>query len=278
MVRSVTSFLKLWLRFDHLHLASARSLDDLLVKFEAVRARALERPPPSLAKLPSPNDFRPSLNFEEENSEALKAFRSKFHPSDQSKENRLVTKAVLTLSSEKSREKVSEAPKMFLSFPNKDKRPANIKSLFSPEERPLKYKTSFGGQTDGLSMKSGSGEDFEHKTFHNYPSNTSTNNSVTNSLGLKSGSYFPNRTTSNRPKHHPIVQLINSQDPAPDEYCPNRIVLSVPAREEEELRKLKESLEGIGEEVNELFLSNIESEDREEELKGIAAEFETLLN
>jgi hypothetical protein len=29
--------------------------------------------------------------------------------------------------------------------------------------------------------------------------------------------------------------------------------------------------------VNELFLSNIDSEDREEQLKGIAAEFETLL-
>ncbi len=37
------------------------------------------------------------------------------------------------------------------------------------------------------------------------------------------------------------------------------------------MRKLKESLEGIGEEVNELFLSNIESEDKEDQLKGIAA-------
>lgn len=45
------------------------------------------------------------------------------------------------------------------------------------------------------------------------------------------------------------------------------------------MRKLKESLEGIGEEVNELFLSNIESEhNKDEELKYIAAEFENLLN
>jgi hypothetical protein len=50
-------------------------------------------------------------------------------------------------------------------------------------------------------------------------------------------------------------------------------------REEEALRKLKESLEGIGEEVNELFLSNIDSEgNKEEELKVIAAEFQNLLN
>lgn len=64
MVRSITGFLKLWLRFDHQHLASAWSLDDLLVKFEAVRSRALDRPQPSLSKF-APE--RPSLNFEEEN-------------------------------------------------------------------------------------------------------------------------------------------------------------------------------------------------------------------
>ena len=122
--------------------------------------------------------------------------------------------------------------------------------------------------------------EFEHKTFNNYPSNTSTNNSVNQSMGLKSGSsYFPNRTTSNKHKNHPIVQLINSQDSAPDEYCPNKILINGVKEEDETLRKLKESLEGIGEEVNELFLSNIESEqNKDEELKHIAAEFENLLN
>lgn len=74
MVRSITGFLKLWLRFDHQHLASAWSLDDLLVKFEAVRLRALDRLQPSLSKF-APE--RPSLNFEEENGETLKPNRSK---------------------------------------------------------------------------------------------------------------------------------------------------------------------------------------------------------
>jgi hypothetical protein len=122
--------------------------------------------------------------------------------------------------------------------------------------------------------------DFEHKTFNNYPSNTSTNNSVNHSLGLKSGSnYFPNRTTSTKPKNHPIVELINSQDTTPDEYRQNKILINGTRESEEGCRKGKESLEGIGEEVNELFLSNIESDgNNTEELKVISAEFEHLLN
>ena len=49
-------------------------------------------------------------------------------------------------------------------------------------------------------------------------------------MGLKGGTYFPNRTTSNKPKYHPIVQLINSQDKTPDEYGPNKIVIAAPAK------------------------------------------------
>jgi hypothetical protein len=153
MVRSITGFLKLWLRFDYQHLASAWSLDGLLVKFEAVRSRALDRPQPSLSKF-APE--RPSLNFEEENGETLKAIRSKHNVGEQAKENRLASKAVLALSNEKPKEKPSDPPKMFLSFPNKDKRTSNFKPAFFTEERRLKYKTSFGGHTDGFSIKSDS--------------------------------------------------------------------------------------------------------------------------
>jgi hypothetical protein len=101
MVRSITAFLKLWLRFDHLYLSSARSLDDLLVKFEAVRARALDRPQLSIAKLAT--DCRPSFNFEEESAETLKFIRSKNPPIDQAKENRSGCKPILTLSNEKAK-------------------------------------------------------------------------------------------------------------------------------------------------------------------------------
>lgn len=42
---------------------------------------------------------------------------------------------------------------------------------------------------------------------------------------------------------------------------------------------MKESLDGIGEEVNELFFSNIESDgNKEEELKQIEQEFGSLLD
>ena len=96
MLRSIVTFLKLWLRFDHLYLSSAWSLDDLLVKFEAVRARALDRPQASLSKLANE---RPSLNFEEESVLTLKAIRSKNQISDQAKENRIKSKLTVAVSS-----------------------------------------------------------------------------------------------------------------------------------------------------------------------------------
>lgn len=104
--------------------------------------------------------------------------------------------------------------------------------------------------------------DYEHKTFNN-PQSGKT--SVNQSLGLKgSSNYFPNRTTSN--KHHPIVQLINSQDVAPDEYRQNKILIDDQndELEREKLRRMKDSLDGIGEEVNELFFSNVESDGNKE--------------
>ncbi len=68
------------------------------------------------------------------------------------------------------------------------------------------------------------------------------------SLGLKSDKYFPNRTTSN--KNHPIVQLISSQDQSPHEYKQNKILLEDHAAQEEHererLRRMRESLDGIG--------------------------------
>jgi len=78
------------------------------------------------------------------------------------------------------------------------------------------------------------------------------------------GNYFPNRTTSN--KSHPIVQLINSINEGGDEYRENKIVISDEKHEEEEKRKnLRKSLDGIGEEINELFFSNVYSQENKDE-------------
>jgi hypothetical protein len=108
-----------------------------------------------------------------------------------------------------------------------------------------------------------------HRTFNT----TAVKASLNQSAGGEGG-YFPNRTTSK--VNHPIVQLINSQDDNPHEYRPNRLLEGA---EEREVRKMKESLGGIGEEVNDLFKSNIESEDnREDEMKQIEEEFGGLLD
>lgn len=69
--------------------------------------------------------------------------------------------------------------------------------------------------------------------------------------------YFPNKTTSN--KHH-IVNLINKLDTNSNEYVKNKILLDedrMKDLEKEKLKKMKESLDGIGEELNDLFVSNI---------------------
>lgn len=83
-----------------------------------------------------------------------------------------------------------------------------------------------------------------------------TKTTVNTSLGGLS-SYFPNRTTSNR--NH-IVRMILEFDKDPDDFGKNNLVLDedkLRELEREKLKRLKESLHGIGEELNDLFQSNL---------------------
>ncbi len=66
MTRSITTYLKLWLRFDYQHLGLANNLNELLIKFEAVRAKALDKLS-NRSPRKQINDQRPSFNFEEIN-------------------------------------------------------------------------------------------------------------------------------------------------------------------------------------------------------------------
>ena len=65
--------------------------------------------------------------------ETLKAIRSKNQITDQTKENRIGSKPTPTVSSEKPKDKNNEQPKMFLSFPNKDKKRGNTKPILLAE-------------------------------------------------------------------------------------------------------------------------------------------------
>ena len=108
----------------------------------------------------------------------------------------------------------------------------------------------------------------------------STNVSGSESLRLGSSSYHPSCTTSG--KFHPIVQLIRNQSTEEeDEYGKNRIMLC--EDEETRIKRLqvlkKQSLDGIGEEVEELFMSNIlEVDDNDEDLMEVEMELGNLLN
>lgn len=93
---------------------------------------------------------------------------------------------------------------------------------------------------------------------------------VNKSLGPKAG-YFPNKTAST--KNH-IVSMINKLDDNPNDYAKNKILLEDEKNEREKQRKMKESLCGIGEELNDLFMSTIENEEEnEQERQQIEAEF-----
>ena len=75
--------------------------------------------------------------------------------------------------------------------------------------------------------------------------------------------YYPNKTTSNANGKHHIVAMINQQDSSPQEYGKNKLVLDERRMVELERgrAKGKECLDGIGEELNDLFVSSIENEE-----------------
>ena len=63
--------------------------------------------------------------------------------------------------------------------------------------------------------------------------------------------------------------MINQHDVNPNDYGKNKIVLDEKKMEElerERENKGKPELDGIGEEVNDLFLSNVENEEDNEEV------------
>lgn len=117
----------------------------------------------------------------------------------------------------------------------------------SEKEGQIRNKTTLSRNTDHASEKNVDFNegDFEIKSFNSI--NHITKLSINQSAGLKGNEYFPNRTTSN--KSHPIVSLINSQNGSSNEYKENRLLVE-DEEVEVERKKARESLDGIGEEIN----------------------------
>lgn len=84
--------------------------------------------------------------------------------------------------------------------------------------------------------------EFDHRSFNNKGGLVANK-----SIGMKAGSsLFPNKTTG---KNH-IVNLINKLDDNPSGYGKNKLLLEEDKMEEMEkmkIKKMKESLDGIGE-------------------------------
>ena len=77
-----------------------------------------------------------------------------------------------------------------------------------------------GNQLTSQTQKS---NNFEYSTFNNTSGGSNVKLKKSNSIGAKSGSYFPNKTTSNQ--KHSIVSLINKLDQNSEGYVKNKILL-----------------------------------------------------
>lgn len=106
-------------------------------------------------------------------------------------------------------------------------------------------------------------------------------NSMSRTTGNANSKYFPFKTTSANSKK--ILTLIKKADDNPDEYVSNSIKMDESKlremEEEEKLKKMKRSLNEVGEELDNLFLSNMEEEEEDgEESIQREKEFEELLS
>ena len=139
-------------------------------------------------------------------------------------------------------------------------------SLSNKMTSPLKFNHSSSNveNKNRTTLNSDKNEDYEHRTFNNINPVTPLISPLNKSLGMKGGNhYYPNKTTSNNNKHH-IVALINQQDSNPHEYGKNKLLLDEKKMNELEQargRRGKESLDGIGEELDGLFTSTMENEE-----------------
>ena len=84
-------------------------------------------------------------------------------------------------------------------------------SLSNKIGSPLKFAHQNSNDKEGMknrtTINSDKVDDYEHRTFNNMNSNVS--NPINKSQGVKSGAYYPNKTTSNKSGKHHIVAMIN---------------------------------------------------------------------
>lgn len=114
---------------------------------------------------------------------------------------------------------------------------------------------------------------YEHKTFHEAQKNVS----ISKGSSFKPSSYFPNKTASSS---NGIVNYILSNISKEDEPKHNKILLTDQEMEElerDQRARMKSSLTGIGEELNDLFTSWMAEEDKQESITNVEQDLQKLL-
>jgi hypothetical protein len=239
MIRSIVSFFKLWLRCDFSALAQAEHLHQLprLLKPAQHRSKGQLRP-----RSPNPiaANRRSSLNTTEVHTRR-RFGTTRLTPLNETGANN-VTKLVYRPTSPCQE---SESRFNSTTFVKSVKKKGLDRESVTEK---LKNKTTvYSSEQAELSCQS--------SPLNNTSLHAQSKTTFTKSMGMNC--YFPNKTTSN--KNH-IVRMILEHDSDPNFFGKNNILLDEEKLRELELQKLKrmkESLQGIGEEFNDLFQSTL---------------------
>lgn len=90
---------------------------------------------------------------------------------------------------------------------------------------------------------------------------------MSRTMGNTAKKYYPYKTTSANSRK--ILSLIKSGDENPDEYVGNNLKLDDERmrelEEREKMNRMKGSLNEVGEELDNLFLSNMEEDEEDDE-------------
>ena len=213
MVRSIVSYLKLWLKMDFSTLNDIKKLPELLIKYDIAvmkllqqsRSNTSSQSPPPLTRF---NTTKTQVNgfFNHVAGDNKNSHKHLVHPNSN-------PDASLSFSPKKGKSLMKSTPNNNIYHV----------SRFAIPSSPIQ-KFQFRNTVGENPAKRKEWNEYEHKTFGTKQGRENSKNSTEQSSGLGSGgSYFPSKTTHNA--KHPIVQFIKSQN-IPEEYKQNKLMLS----------------------------------------------------
>ena len=191
MIKSIINYLKLWFKCDFSLLSDVKQLKELQFKFEQLLIKSTEG---FKAKSPERDFLSSHRNSVNMNPNQMSNRQDLKYGQKMLAENKSMKDI-----NPRSPGKQSEGNFLTSSLSNKISSPLKFTHQSSSEKDPMKNKTT--ANSDKV-------DDYEHRTFNNTNQNAMMIQ-VNKSQGVKSGAYYPNKTTSNKSGKHHIVAMIN---------------------------------------------------------------------